>query len=115
MLSSPFQVKAASLVNTNKEDSGSSSNNNSHPTSHVIHQALSRSTPSEDMLPSVLNIDGSDFTQAALNSLSARTTNNLVNTNSFYDIVFVTSTSGAIKTIQVTFPVGTTVPTSAKL
>jgi hypothetical protein len=52
-------------------------------------------------------------TQAAIGSLTARPTNNIVNTNSFYDVVFVTSTAGVIKKIQVTFPLGTTVPTSA--
>ena len=55
-----------------------------------------------------------DFTsQAAVGSLTARPTNNIVNTNSFYDVVFLTATAGAIKRIQVTFPVGTTVPGSA--
>ena len=49
----------------------------------------------------------------ALSSLTVRPTNDIVNTNSFYDVVFVTSTAGAIKRIQVTFPLGTTVPTSA--
>lgn len=56
----------------------------------------------------------SDFTtQAALSSLTARPTNNIVNTNSFYDVVFLTASSGAIKTIQVTFPPGTTIPNGA--
>jgi hypothetical protein len=114
VLESPIQVNGASLVGANKVDSGDSSDNNFHPTSPVIRQVQSSLTPSEATLPSVLNIDGSGYTsQAALNSLSARPTNNLVNTNSFYDIVFVTSVPGAIKTIQVTFPAGTTVPSSA--
>jgi hypothetical protein len=64
--------------------------------------------------PSTIGQDGSDFTtQAALSSLSARPTNNIVNTNSFYDVVFLTATAGAIKTIQVTFPAGTTIPSGA--
>jgi hypothetical protein len=64
--------------------------------------------------PSTISQDGSDFTtQAAIGALTARPTNNIVNTNSFYDIVFLTSTAGTIKTIQVTFPAGTTIPSGA--
>ncbi len=55
-----------------------------------------------------------DFTtQATLGSVSARPTNNIVNTNSFYDVVFLTASAGAIKKIEVTFPAGTTIPNSA--
>jgi prealbumin domain-containing protein len=57
--------------------------------------------------------DGDFITQAALGSLTARPTNNIVDTKSFYDVVFLTGLTGAIKTIQVTFPAGTVVPTSA--
>jgi hypothetical protein len=64
--------------------------------------------------PSTKGQDGNDFsTQAAIGALTARPTNNIVNTNSFYDVVFLTATSGAIKTIQVTFPAGTTIPSTA--
>jgi hypothetical protein len=52
--------------------------------------------------PSTISQDGrgGDFTtQGALSSLSARPTNNIVNTNSFYDVVFLTATAGAIKAI----------------
>jgi hypothetical protein len=76
--------------------------------------APSSSIDASPSSPSTISQDGSDFTtQAALSSLSARPTNNIVNTNSFYDVVFLTATSGAIKFIQVTFPAGTIVPTSA--
>ena len=47
--------------------------------------------------------------------VTARPTNNIVSTNSFYDVVFVTTTAGPIKRIQVTFPAGTIVPTGASL
>jgi hypothetical protein len=59
--------------------------------------------------------DGDFTTQAALSSLSARPTNNIVNTNSFYDVVFLAVSSGAIKKIEVTFPAGTIIgiPTGA--
>jgi hypothetical protein len=66
--------------------------------------------------PSTIGQDGKegDFTtQAALGSVSARPTNNIVNTKSFYDVVFVTGKAGVIKKIEVTFPAGTTVPSSA--
>ncbi len=66
--------------------------------------------------PSTIGQDGKegDFTtQGALSSVTARPTNNIVNTNSFYDVVFLTASSGAIKKIQVTLPAGTTVPSSA--
>jgi hypothetical protein len=72
------------------------------------------STDGNTLAPSTIGQGGSDFTtQAALSSLSARPTNNIVNTNSFYDVVFLTASSGAIKTIEVTFPAGTTIPTGA--
>jgi hypothetical protein len=65
------------------------------------------------LAPSTIGQDGDFTTQAAISSLTARPTNNIVNTNSFYDIVFLTTTSGAIKTIEVTFPAGTTIPAGA--
>lgn len=56
---------------------------------------------------------GSDFTtQAVLGSVTSRPTNNFVTANSFYDVVFVTATAGVIKTIEVTFPAGTTIPSA---
>jgi hypothetical protein len=65
------------------------------------------------LAPSTIGQDGSGFTtQAALGSVTARPTNNIVTTNSFYDIVFTTATAGAIKTIEVTFPAGTTIPSA---
>jgi hypothetical protein len=74
----------------------------------------SYSTDGSPSAPSTIGQDGSDFTtQAALSSLTARPTNNIVNTNSFYDVVFLAATSGTIKTIQVTFPAGTTIPAGA--
>ena len=66
----------------------------------------------EETSPSISSL-ATPSAQAALGSLTVRPTNDIVNTNSFYDVVFVTSTAGVIKRIQVTFPLGTTVPTSA--
>ncbi len=79
----------------------------------TISSSSSSATPTTSA-PSTSNQHTSDFTtQETLSSLTARPTNNIVNTNSFYDVVFVTSTTGAIKRIEVTFPAGTTVPSSA--
>ncbi|MGH9978750.1 MAG: discoidin domain-containing protein, partial [Nitrososphaeraceae archaeon] len=47
--------------------------------------------------------------QATLPGVYARQTNNIVNTNSYYDIIFNTATTAAIKEIRVTFPAGTDV------
>jgi hypothetical protein len=74
--------------------------------------AKSSSSPTSDngntLAPSTIGQDGDDFTiQAPLSSVTARPTNNIVTTTSFYDIVFLTATAGAIKTIEVTFPAGT--------
>ncbi|MGH9984131.1 MAG: hypothetical protein ACRD8W_09260 [Nitrososphaeraceae archaeon] len=58
--------------------------------------------------PSTISQDGSDFTtQAALSGVWARQTNNIVGAQSYYDIIFVTSTTGTIKFIDITFPDGT--------
>jgi hypothetical protein len=105
MFLNPIVVFAAITGNSNRIDS---SNYHSTPLVPDAASPSSSSTP-----PPTLNHD-EDFTiQAALSGVSARPTNNIVNTNSFYDVVFVTSTSGAIKSIQVTFPAGTTIPSSA--
>jgi cytoskeletal protein RodZ len=61
-------------------------------------------------LPSMTPADFS--TQGALSFTAARQSNNIVNTNTYYDIIFVTSTTAAIKEIRVTFPAGTDVSTA---
>lgn len=71
------------------------------------------STPPMSPSTNVSPLDSDFTTQAALSSLSARPSNNIVNTNSFYDVVFVTTTAGTIKKIEVTFPAGTTIGSSA--
>jgi hypothetical protein len=43
---------------------------------------------------------------APLSNVSAMSTNNILNTKSYYDIVFTTTTTKAIKTIDVVFPSG---------
>jgi hypothetical protein len=60
--------------------------------------------------PSTISQDGSEFTaQAELSDFVVRRTNNIVNTLSYYDIVFHTTSTAPIKTIEVTFPEGTIV------
>jgi hypothetical protein len=52
----------------------------------------------------------SDFSaQAALSGVAARQTNNIVNTNTYYDIIFKTATTAAIKEIRIIFPSDTDV------
>jgi hypothetical protein len=52
--------------------------------------------------------DNKDFTtQAALSGVWARQTNNIVGAQSYYDVTFVTSTTGTIKFIDIIFPPGT--------
>jgi hypothetical protein len=88
------------------------SNNSDTSSQHSGFSLEGTATP--PMSPTNVSPLDSDFTtQAALSSLTARPTNNIVNTNSFYDVVFLTATAGAIKTIQVTFPAGTTIPSGA--
>ena len=66
--------------------------------------------------PSTIDQDGSDFTtQAALTGVSARQTNNIVGAQSYYDVIFVTSTTGTIKFIDITFPAGTVIGASPLL
>lgn len=45
--------------------------------------------------------------QTELNNLVATQTNNLVSTNAYYDIIFKTSESGSIGSIEIDFPVDT--------
>jgi hypothetical protein len=78
-------------------------------------QAASDPSDPTKSAPSTIGQGGDFTTQAALSSLSARPSNNIVNKASFYDIVFQTATSGTIKKIEVTFPADTFVPNAAFL
>jgi hypothetical protein len=68
-------------------------------------QAVSAASPT----PSTISQDGSEFTIQGAAGSTARLTNNIVNTFSYYDVVFKTSTAGTIKTIEIKFPAGTKV------
>ena len=69
-----------------------------------------------DPTPSTIGLDGSDFTtQAALTGVSARQTNNIVGVQSYYDVVFTTTTTGTIKFIDIAFPAGTVIGASPLL
>ena len=78
-----------------------------------LHSAFSlEDTPSPltAELPTNVSPMDSDFTtQAALSGVSARQTNNIVGVQSYYDVVFTTSTTGTIKFIDITFPAGTVI------
>ena len=81
-----------------------SSTPSSTPTTSAPHPLRSTDTASNN---------NKDITAQAVLGSTARPSNNIVNTKSFYDIVFLTTTSGAIKRIQVTFPAGTIIPNIA--
>ena len=51
--------------------------------------------------------NGDPTTQAALSSVNARPSNNIVGVNSYYEVIFTTTTAGTIKFIDITFPPGT--------
>ena len=115
MLVIPGNITAATTGNSNKVDSSSY-----HSTPYVPQGSpsspLSSPTPAA-IAPSTTNQDGgSDFTtQAALSGVWARQTNNIVGAQSYYDVIFVTSTTGTIKFIDITFPVGTLIGASPRL
>ena len=76
-------------------------------------KASSYSTDGNIFAPSTISqafSNGQDngfATQAALSGVWARQTNNIVGAQSYYDVVFLTSTTGTIKFIDITFPPGT--------
>jgi hypothetical protein len=80
---------------------------------HAAPQPTSSNTPTSSakhttMGPSTSNqVDNKDFTtQAPLTGVSARQTNNIVGAQSYYDVLFTTSTTGTIKFIDIAFPAG---------
>jgi hypothetical protein len=83
----------------------------SSPFAMLVNPALIAASPDvSTSAPSTISQDGSDFTtQAALSGVWARQTNNIVGVQSYYDIIFVTSTTGTIKFIDITFPPGTVI------
>jgi hypothetical protein len=89
-----------------------------NPIPVVAATPLPLSTDPTSMIttPSTINQDGGDFTtQAELAGVTSRQTNNIVNTKAYYDIVFRTATTGAIKKVDVTFPFGTDISTARLL
>jgi hypothetical protein len=81
------------------------------------YSAIAPSTLSQDGGTGVINQDeGSEFTtQAALSSVTAKQSNNIVNTRSYYDITFTTGSGGSIKDIIIDFPAGTLIGVSGLL
>jgi hypothetical protein len=71
--------------------------------------ALSSSSTPAVTGPSTLSQDGDFSTQAALSLTRASQTNNFVASKAYYDISFRTATAGAIKTITMDSPTGTSV------
>jgi hypothetical protein len=98
----PVQVFAAD--NTNRIDSSGYHSTPSIP-------AATGSTSPTPMVPAAANQgnDGDFSTQAALSLTRAAQTNNFVASKAYYDISFRTASAGAIKTITMDFPTGTSV------
>jgi hypothetical protein len=65
---------------------------------------LAPSTLSQDGGGTGVTNEGSDFTtQAALSSVTAKQSNNIVNTRSYYDSTFTTGSGGFIKDLVIDF------------
>ena len=114
MLLNADEVLAAMTSNSNRVDS-----RNYYSTLGISDTSRSstRLTPTP-VAPSTLGQDVKDgdfTTQAALSGVWARQTNNIVGVQSYYDIVFVTSTTGTIKFIDITFPPGTLIGAPPRL
>jgi hypothetical protein len=107
MLINPNQVSAATTtINTNNIDSSGYHSTPGIPAASA--SPLSSPTP---MMPAATSLENNgDFTtQAALSLTRAAQTNNFVASKAYYDISFRTATAGAIKTITMDFPTGTSV------
>ena len=105
MFMNPDRVSAASVSADNSNTIDSSSY---HSTPRVPETPLPSSAAiPASMAPSATQGQDGDFTtQAALSGVWARQTNNIVGSQAYYDIIFVTSTTGTIKFIDITFPPG---------
>jgi hypothetical protein len=103
VVSSPIVI----LVNPTLVAASSSSSKSTDPTSFSVPSTIIRSDGANG---------GSDFTtQAALSSVTAKQSNNIVNTRSYYDITFTTGSGGSIKDIIIDFPAGTVIGVSGLL
>jgi hypothetical protein len=101
MLANPNQVLAATPTRVD------SSGYHSTPlTTETASPSSSSATPTV-MAPSTSNQERDFTTQAALTFTRATQTNNIVNSKSYYDIMFRTTTAGIIKAVEMDFPDGT--------
>lgn len=113
MLVNPASVYAAAAP-VNPDSSNPADSSSYHSTLQTTQTStpstsFSSSTPTTSA-PPVSSKDGGDFTtQAALSLTRASQTNNFVASKAYYDISFRTTTAGAIKTVQMNFPAGTTI------
>ncbi|MGH9978900.1 MAG: hypothetical protein ACRD8Z_24165, partial [Nitrososphaeraceae archaeon] len=118
MLVNPAQVSAATTTANSKRVDSSNYHSTPYISDTLSSLPSSSSTTPITIAPTNLSQDGSegDFTaQAALSGVWARQTNNIVGVQSYYDIVFVTSTTGTIKFIDITFPAGTLIGAPPRL
>ena len=111
MFTNTTDVFAASAGNANRVDSSSR-----YGFTAIMPETSSSSSTPITIAPFTSSQDGSDFiAQAPLSGLWARQTNNIVGAQSYFDVVFVTSTTGTIKFIDITFPTGTVIGASINL
>ncbi|MPZ07163.1 MAG: hypothetical protein GEU26_12255 [Nitrososphaeraceae archaeon] len=104
----PGLVAAAPTPSISEQTKTEGTDTSSYHTTPQIVSLLTRPSPTAEAPSTISQDGGSDFTtQAALSGVWARQTNNIVGVQSYYDIVFVTSTTGTIKFIDITFPAGT--------
>jgi hypothetical protein len=102
---------AAHVANGNNENIGQiiKQTASSHTQQVIISSLQSQSSyPSSSLLsaPSSSSSSTTPSIQDALSFPRATQSNNIVNTRAVYDILFRTSTAGAIKTITINFPPG---------
>jgi hypothetical protein len=100
----PNQVFAAAHTH-NPDRVDSSSFHSTPPVSENASHSFAVATPTYTAPPSASSQNGEFITQADIGS-TARQTNNIVNTISYYDVVFKTATTSTIKMIDVNFPAG---------
>jgi hypothetical protein len=73
----------------------------------LIAASLSKESSSTDAAPSTISQEGDFTTQAPLQIPRTLQSNDLVNSLAFYEVTFITSTTGAIDKIRMDFPAGT--------
>jgi hypothetical protein len=117
VMSSPvFMLPYQAPVSAASIDRVDSSGYHSTPIISENISPASTSATSTTSTPSTSEQHSNSFTtQGALNSVTAKQSNNIVNTRAYYDITFTTASGGSISRIIIDFPVGTLIGVSGLL